>query len=191
MYKFTTYVDLIIWFLPPFRQYKGGYFIYFLLIAITPLSAQIFLYYFHLYPGSFYVISSASIIIALQYYKDKKILSGILLFLTFCPLIIYLNYYKVNYWVNGFMHSIRLFYICFFLLEYMYNKKTINIYFIILVVYEISVILKILTMLNNIHTGLLYYHVTSVFEFVICLYFVFFNIENSPQIKLYNAPSSQ
>jgi hypothetical protein len=184
IYKYSIYLEMFIWLLPPFRQYKGGLFLYFLFIAITPLSAAIALYYFKLYPVSMYAISAASMIIAVQYHKDKKMLTGLIIMIILAPLIFYLNHAELDIWVNIILRCIVISYFFYFLLEYMYNKKAINFYFIILIVFEISTVLKMLTVLINVHTGVLYYHLTTIFELLICPYFIIYNIETSPRLKL-------
>jgi hypothetical protein len=123
-------------------------------------------------------------ILALQYYKDKKIWSGVVLLILLTPIAIYFNDEKISLLINTILHVGIISYLFIILLEFQYNKKVINFYFIILIIYEISLLLKMLTGLINIHTGAIYYHITTIFEILICFYFIFFNIENSPQFKL-------
>jgi hypothetical protein len=157
---------------------------YFLLIALTPLFSVVCYHYFNIIPFSTYVVSSITIIIALQNYKDRGIWIGVALLIFLTPIAIYLNDEKINLLINIILRGVIITYFYFFLLEFLYNKKAINFYFIVLVVYELSIILKMLTILTNIYMGVLFYHLTTNFEILICIYFIFFNIENSPQFKL-------
>jgi hypothetical protein len=157
---------------------------YFLLIAITPISSVLAYHYFKIIPFSLYVISSAAIIMSLQYYKDKKIWFGVVLLILMTPFTIYLNEPKVGLLINIILRCVIITYFIYFLLKFLYEKKTLNYYFIILIIYEISLVLKMLTGLTNIQTGVIYYHLTTIFEILICIFFIFFNIENSPQFKL-------
>jgi hypothetical protein len=157
---------------------------YFLLIALTPLSSVLAYYYFKIIPFSLYVISSAAIIMSLQYYKDKKIWFGVVLLILMIPLTFYLNEPKFDLFINIILRCIIIAYFIYYLLGFMYLKKAVNFYFITLIIYEVSLVLKMLTVLINIQTGRIDYYLTSIFELIICIYFIFFNIKNSPQFKL-------
>jgi hypothetical protein len=183
IYKYITYIDFFIWTLPLIKQYKGGYFMYFLIIALTPFLAIAGYYYFRMLPFTFFVISSAAIIIPLQYYKNKRIWLGIVLMVLLVPLAIYLNDYKYSLFINIILRCLILGYFIFFMLKFMYLKKSANFYFIILIIYEVSLILKMAAGIISFPSGATYYYLTSVFEFLICVYFIFYNIENSPQFR--------
>jgi hypothetical protein len=183
IFKYSFYIELIIWLFPPFKQYKGGLFIYFLIVALTPLFSVVCYHYFKIIPFSTYVVSSIAIIIALQNYKGKGIWIGLSLLIFLTTFVLYLNDYKIDLLINIILRGVIIGYFYFFLLEFLYNKKAINYYFIVLVVYELSIIFKMLTILTNINMGVLFYHLTTIFEILICFYFILFNIENSPQFK--------
>ena len=157
---------------------------YFFLIATTPLSAILGLHYFNILPFSSYVISSAAIVVALQYYNNKKIWTGLGLFITLTILTLYLNEPRFDLSANIAVRCIIISYFFYFMMQYTYKKDVISYYFIVLIVYEISLILKMITLLTNIQTGLIYYNITSIFEFLICIFFIIYNIENSPRSYL-------
>jgi hypothetical protein len=182
--KYSFFVEIIIWLLPPLKQYKGGYFFYFLVLALTPFASVFCYHYFKITPASVYVVSSSAMVVALQYYKNKKIRSGVALLILLFPVAVYLNDLKTDLFLIIIQQGIIITYLYFFLLEFLYDKKAVNIYMIILVVYVLSLIFKMLAVLADFQLGIIYYHLTTIFETLICIYFIFFNIENSPQFKL-------
>jgi hypothetical protein len=123
-------------------------------------------------------------IIALQYYKNKKIWKGVLLLVFSASIAIFLNDKKFDTAISVILNGVIISYFYYFLLDFVYKNKTINFYFIVLVVYELTILLKMFTLLINIQMGVPFYHLTSIFETLFCFYFIFFNIENSPQFKL-------
>jgi hypothetical protein len=123
-------------------------------------------------------------IIALQYYKNKKIWIGLALFVFSASIAIYLNDKKIDILISVILNGVIISYFYNFLLDFVYKNKAINFYFIVLVVYELSILLKMFTLLTNKQMGVHFYHLTTFFEILICLFFIFFNIENSPQFKL-------
>jgi hypothetical protein len=64
-------------------------------------------------------------------------------------------------------------------------KQRINIYLSVLIFYEITIILKYAAVGCNYSLGIYFYYLTSVFGMLICLFFIFYNLQNSPLIKLH------
>jgi hypothetical protein len=65
-----------------------------------------------------------------------------------------------------------------------YQKQRINIYFSILLIYELTTILKFIIYSYNYTSGIYMFYLSLVFEMVIGLFFILYNLENSPIIKL-------
>jgi hypothetical protein len=158
---------------------------YFLIIALSPLSSAAFYYYFKIIPFSVYIVSFTAMIIVLQYHKNKKIRIGLALLVFSTSIAIFLNDQKIDALISVILNGVIISYFYYFLLDFVYRKRAINFYFIALVVYELSILLKMFTLLTNIQMGVPFYHLTSLFEILICIYFIFFNVENSPQFKFH------
>lgn len=124
-------------------------------------------------------------IIVLQYHKNKKIRIGLALLVFSTSIAIFLNDQKIDALISVILNGVIISYFYYFLLDFVYRKRAINFYFIALVVYELSILLKMFTLLTNIQMGVPFYHLTSLFEILICIYFIFFNVENSPQFKFH------
>lgn len=185
-FKYLFVLELIVWALPPLKQFKGGYFLFFLVIAVSPFASVLGFYLLKLIPFTIYVISSFIMLVILQYnYSGKIKLLIIALIFPVC-FIIYSN--KLNYDLISIiiLHSLIIIYIIYFLLKSLYKKSSLNLFYFILIIYESSVMLKMIAFLTNNQTGKLYFSITSIFELLMGIYFIFFNIENSPQLKFNN-----
>jgi hypothetical protein len=63
-------------------------------------------------------------------------------------------------------------------------KQRINLYFPVLIFYEVTIVLKYVALGFNYSIGIYFYYLTTAFEMLICLYFIFYNLQNSPLIKV-------
>src|ERR1035437_8060525 len=84
--KLILYFNFFIWFLPPFRQYKGGFFLYFMILALTDPLGYLLYTIFKIAPYYFYAPSSLFLLfVALRYTASLK--PGIILFSSFISLV--------------------------------------------------------------------------------------------------------
>jgi hypothetical protein len=176
-------LELIVWAMPPLKQFKGGYFLFFLVIAVSPFASVLGFYLVKLIPFTIYVISSFIMLVVLQYNHSGKIKFLIITLIFPVSFIIYSNEWNYDLISIIILHSSIIIYIIYFLLKSLYEKNSLNLYYFILIIYEASVMLKMITFLTNIQTGKPYFYITSIFELLIGIYFIFFNIENSLQLK--------
>jgi hypothetical protein len=183
IFKYLLALEIIVWTLPLLKQFKGGYFFYFLIMAITPISSVLGYYFLKLIPFTIYVIMAYGLLLSLHYYKNKKIKKILYLFLIPITFITYYNNSQYDLVSIIILHIFIILYIINFLLKYLYNTNSMNLYFFVFIIYESSIVLKMITFLTNIQTGKLYFYITSVFELVIGIYFIFYNIENSFKYK--------
>jgi hypothetical protein len=182
--EYLFFAELIVWAIPPLKQFKGGYFLFFLVIAVSPFASVLGFYLIKLIPFTVYVIASFIMLVILQYYNSGKIKFLIITLIFPVSFIIYYNEWHYDLISIIILHTSIVIYVIYFLLQFLYKTNSLNLYYFVLVIYEASVVLKMITFLTNIQTGKLYFYITSIFELLIGIYFIFFNIENSPQFKL-------
>jgi hypothetical protein len=182
--KIIVYFSVLIWLLPPFKQIKGGFFLYFLILGYSDPLAFLFLKLCNLNPIWTHFVIAFLLILSLMYYnktlKLKWVVSLILLMILFLwqgnkdtiilPIIIF--------------RFLALLQILIALAKEFQIKQKWSLYFLILLFYELSVILKFVAVDIHYNPGIYLFYLTSAFEILICLYFTFFNLENSPYIKL-------
>ena len=179
------FISILIWFFPPFRQYKTEYFLFFLILALAdPVGAllNIFLAVKPIHENL--VITFLLILSLINRRKLKK--NWIIITLSFLILLtaIIILPFNTMYVIKILLSSIVLFIILKNSLLYFNKNQTINLFFLILILYEITIIIKFIYTASRTHTGLVYFYTTSFFEFFIGIFFSFYNKENSPNFKL-------
>jgi hypothetical protein len=69
-------------------------------------------------------------------------------------------------------------------LKNVFNNNEVNLYYLLLLFYEFTVILKFFELIYSFYTAVFYFYLSTAVEIIVCIYFIFFNIENSPRFKL-------
>src|ERR1035437_1321480 len=182
--KFIVYFSILIWLLPPFRQLKGGYFLYFLILGYSDPLALFLGWIFKLNVEYIQLITTFLLTISILFYNNNLNLKWIAVLL----LLLMLSVWKVGV-ENRYSYFI-IFHIIIYLqilipsIKEFYLKHRINIYFTVLLVYELTTILKYVAVIFNYFSGVYLYYFSAVFEMFIALFFIFYNHQNSPQIKV-------
>ncbi|MEW5844488.1 MAG: hypothetical protein AB1775_14635 [Bacteroidota bacterium] len=94
---------------------------------------------------------------------------------------------NIRHIANMIEHIVVAFIFIGILLSYVAMTSKVKGYHIILVLYEISIILKILFLILNIELGLGYFYTTTIFQMLIAVYFsVYKETDNKLLIDLKN-----
>ncbi len=64
------------------------------------------------------------------------------------------------------------------------RENAINLFYLIIGIYELSLSMKYLIEMTDIKTGTPYFYITTAFEIIVALYFILFNEKNSRKLKL-------
>lgn len=187
MLKILKTIELFCWFLPPLKQFKGGYFVYFLVLALSSILASGGYYLFKILPSAFHVISASVMIIYFQTRINK--IKTVLMFLLI-PVYFSLILNSFNFDLNSIigLHLIIICQIIYLLLKYLYKTDSLNLYFIMLIVYETSIILKLVAVRSTVMSSNFYFYISIIFEIAICFYFILFNRANSYKYKIRTRP---
>ena len=182
--KFLVYFSILVWLLPPFRQIRGGYFLYFLALGFSDPFALIFLWLIKLNVEYVHLIIAFILAISILFY-NKKLNINWTIGLT---LLLLVSIWRVGidkqYFYFIIFHFIILMQIMISAVKEVYQKQRINIYFSILFIYELTTILKFIIYSYNYTSGIYMFYLSLVFEMIIGLFFIFYNLENTPIIKL-------
>jgi hypothetical protein len=185
--KIIAYISILVWLLPPFKQLKGGYFLYFLISGYSDPLAILLGEVFKLDPYYTHLLIAFLLSISILFYSKKlnsKWIASLILLLMlslwlgdkntiFIPIIIF-RFLIILQLLNSFANEFLL-------------KQRINIYLSVLIFYEITIMLKYAAVGCNYSLGIYFYYLTSVFGMLICLFFIFYNLQNSPLIKLHSS----
>lgn len=181
----SFYISIIIWAIIPFRQVGKKYFYYFLLFAILDpiiLFVRIELHsttnYLYL-PFSFLILASIQNTDFLKKYR-------IYIFVLFILIsIVSLNNFIMDkfFLFMGIIHLlIFLKFIKNFIISFV-KDNTVNIFLILLVFYEITIVAKNFNILSGLTDAHTYFVITSIFEAFIGLFFCIFKSDN-PRLLL-------
>jgi len=183
IYLYIAYISIIIWLLPPIKQYKTEYFFFFLVLALSDVITLVFSLLFHLNTQIMYAFSTAFLIVSLVRLDKIKIA---LLFIATGLLTILCWIYnsKLLFVLYAMFSFIILLIITFQFLQNLILKNSISIFFVFLIAYEFSLLLKNIVIVTNIIQGLTLFFVTTTFEIVFGIIFTFVNINT----KVYKLP---
>jgi hypothetical protein len=179
------FTSILIWLFPPFRQYKTQYFLFFLILALA--DPVIFIL---LKTLSFHVIRTNLIItffMILSLIDRNKLKKGwiFVLLLLLVLLAVAIKFpIKEIYPIKIILSCIILFFILRDSLLYLNKHHTINLFYLVFILYEITIIIKFIYTASRTHTGTIYFYTTGFFEIFIGIFFCFYNKKNSPEYRL-------
>ena len=172
------------WLLPPVRQYRGKYFYFFLLLGLEGLSTILFS---HLHVNLFKVYNIANIILILTLTDTTSIRKYWYLFLISLAAVLFIN--QTSDMELIILAKITMQVVIFYIFlrdaatDY-YKNNSLRVSFIILLLYEITLLLKSYISVRNIYANIFFYEITTAFESFIAIFFTIYKVEESPSIKL-------
>ena len=173
-------ISRIVWFIPPIRQYKNEYFMFFLLLTIGDLITTFLRLVVHISSNAPYVIVAFLLVMSLQKKEDLKRFYLLELLITAITLIIVLieNDRMLEIYIIGFLQFIILYYILQHFFRNNIAKQTLNLFYVVLVFYQILTVIKFLNILSMNYSGYFYVQITTIFQILIGLFFSFFRPDN-------------
>jgi hypothetical protein len=180
-----VYSSVLIWLIPPFRQYRGNYFYFFTVLGLEGLASVLFSLLFHFNIFKIYnIIDIALLFTLVNTIYIKKYWYSFFILLT---VILLINYYSDNRLIilSIILTHLLIFYIILKNAAIDYNKSgSLKIGFFVLLLYEITVQFKFYLALRNIHPGISFFYMTTAFETIIAIFFIIYKVEKSPRIRL-------
>jgi hypothetical protein len=183
IYWIVAYISIAIWIFPPFKQLKTEYFYFFLVLALTDVIAFLFTRFLHINPQLTYLFSALFLVISLVKLNKIKIvlLSSLVSILIF---ICSKNDSKLLFVLYALFSFAILLIILYQFMQYLINKNSISIFFVFLIAYELSLVLKNIVYYTNLIQGVTLFSITTLFEIVFGIIFTFVNINT----KVYKLP---
>jgi len=179
------YTSFFVWLLPPFRQYKGKLFLYFLVFAIADPLTRISTTSFHV--NAYQIHSLISFAAILAVFVNKIYSKSIVFILTGFILTLFIIITQdrdIIYLYLILMHLVITWYFIKETLISFSKNNFLTLGLVILILYEISIVLKLIVVFQVTHVSVIYYYLTTGFEIFIALFFTIYKVENSPKIKL-------
>lgn len=178
--QYISLFQAIVWLLPVFRQKNSSVFFYFLILAsdiISPVLWEVFEF------APYKFITALALLIPFSLYKEFFRKNLIYFFFVFIIgfLVIYAFDSPDLQFIQFPAHLFAFVIFCReVIIKYFYNR-TIDFYYIVFVFYEISFLLKLITLITDTNTGVNYYFITTLFQVLIGIFFIIFK-EDSPSV---------
>ena len=173
------YASILFWLFPIFRQYRGNFFVYFLILALSDPLALLCVAVFNVQPTLIHSIAAIllyySINTVRQKFKRLWLLNLIIV---------------VSFVIASLLHLSHLFLVLIFhfLILLIFIKKSMimlyqfgefNLFYLVLIFYEITVIINVIVFISGTEIGILYHYITLAFQFLIAIFFTIFREENA------------
>ena len=172
--KDITYISIFFWLLPPFRQYRGSFFYFFLLIAISDPLALLFVDVIGLNPDILHVFLGVMLFYSIDIksldFKENKFFH-----ITFISGIIVLVVIISNLSIILFLlHLSILSKLIKLLISKVYKDQELNIFYFVIVFYELSVVLNLLVYFSASEVWMFIFYTTLTFQILSAIFFTIF-----------------
>jgi hypothetical protein len=182
--RYIGYLSLIIWVLIPIRQFGTRFFLFFLILGLLDLTAFVLLIIFKINFELNYLVGTSLLLYPLLTDLKNVYRFGVVSILVVAAFIIF---YYTSISPILFQMVIHLAILIYFLkvlvLYYELNRKVL-LFHLFLLAYEFSLILKFFVFWHELNLGLIYFYLTTIFQILIGIFFLFINEKNSPMIKV-------
>lgn len=175
-------LNVFFWLLPVFRQYRDGYFYYFLVLAISEPLFLLCLHTLKIYPMYFYLAVSYFSLLAVLYYK-KRLKISFALSALILTIFFYADLLSASAGIF-LLHFIIFYNILDIFMKETITSQRINLYFVVMLFYEATILLKMAVKIMDFSSGIYFYYIITAFDIFVAIYFIFCNIRTSPKLKL-------
>ena len=172
---YIAHLCAIAFLFPVFRQYKGYYFFFFLSLAFSSIFSHI-LFFAHI-NVNINLLMSAHLHLFSVHYRYCKVKTRIV-FLVFYFIISFSLYFYSSFQVQFiyfiFLHITIIGFIFHRALMSIHKYLEIRIFYVALIIFETSVILKFVSILTQLHEGPYHFALTNAFEIFLAIFFMIF-----------------
>ncbi|MGD8778827.1 MAG: hypothetical protein PVH88_07675 [Ignavibacteria bacterium] len=175
--RFLYYFSILLWIFPAIRQFQGRFFYFFLILGIHDPVYTLFNELWDFSLPLVYTVSLHYLLIpSLSSWKDilnnKYLL--ILPLIVFVVLSFFFNDFRVYFTILIIIHSIIFFKVFIFFLKQNVYESSINIFYVALLFYELTNILKVSNIMVGIDNAIANFILTSLFQILFGIYFSLF-----------------
>jgi hypothetical protein len=185
--KIVLYTSMVIFLVPPVRQYGTRYFLFFLILGIIdPVSFLYRLIVIKTIPFGFYIFANFLLLISLL--ENTTIKKNRFLFivtgLTLIGIIIFANFSNNQSLIILLAFQLLMLATILkrFIINYAFEKK-INVFQLIIIFYFLTIITKFFNLLTGFADAIAFFIITSIAQIIFGLYFSIVR-ENKPEVIL-------
>lgn len=175
LFKIIVFISTVFWLLPPLKQYKSRFFLFFLVLALTDPLGIVLGKTFHFIPYLLYNFSGIVayfVLFDLKKFKKRNVLISVILIA-----LAGLSSYSPSKYTFYFIIFINFLILVRFLkiaLIFVVENSLVNIFHMVLILYQATSILKMLSVVENFSSGIYYFAITNIFQILIAIFFTIF-----------------
>jgi hypothetical protein len=180
LFQFFLISSIILWLLPPIRQFRSDYFYFFIIIALTDPITHVLRWYF--YSGTNIQIIILQIALVFSLFQPEILKKYIIAVIIFAVVILSLSVLKPTEMIDLYLiifinASIFIIFLKRALVNII-NKKEINIFHFALLFYEMIVITKLLNVILQFANALYYFYISTIFQYLLAVFFFMLREDN-------------
>lgn len=169
-----VYISIFFWLLPPFRQFRGAFFYFFLILSLYDPISLLFVKSTGLNPDFIHVFLGILLFYSINF-KITDISKNIFWHIAFLStLLLILIISRSPQIILLIIHFCILLKLIRLLLIKIYTDNAFNIFLLAIVFYEISAVLNLLVYLTANEMWLIIYYTTSAFQIFLAIFFTIF-----------------
>jgi hypothetical protein len=179
-----AYLNSIVWLIIPIRQFKTGFFLFFLVLGLLDLLAFTTFYTTKLNIEFLYLFGTVILLYPALFEMKKEYKLGLLSFFLIMAFIVVFYFPGSSIILQIVIHSIIFISFLRILVLYYSENRKLLVFHLVLVLYEFSLLLKFFVFLSEARVGPAYYYVTTAFQIIIGIIFLFINELNSSKLSV-------
>ncbi len=181
LYYISGFLLTFTFILPVFRQYKGYYFYYFFLLSCSGLLSILLLWGLKINANIIILLVSHFLIYSLHpnFFSKKLNYSLLIVYITMSFLVYFFLEYPSLFIYFILLHLTIVYFISYRMLRFVHKYLEVKYFHLALLLYEISVIGKYLSLIMNLSTGIHYFTITNIFQIFLAIFFCIYR-EDTP-----------
>lgn len=173
--KFLVYFSILVWLIPPFRQFGKDKFYFFLILAIMdPIALIYFEIFKHTISFNYYIIGCYLLLPSILWKKNSGKFNYAMIFVGLClAVLLFVLNFKIEeglLLIIFIQLVILLTFLKTFIVEYASNYR-FNFFYLALVFYILTIISKFSIVLIGLADATAFYHFTTIAQILFGLYF--------------------
>jgi hypothetical protein len=186
--KDIIYISIFFWAFPPFRQFKGEFFLFFLILALSDPISLLLVKLTKINPDFIMILSSFLLFYSINFNLNdikKKIYCH---FAFIVILLILFGVIQTPPIIIMLIHLFILSKLVSLLIIKIFKENSFNIFVLMIVFYEISIVLNLSIYLTKNDIWLVVYYSTLTFQIFLAIFFTVFT-EKSKRLILKLKPT--
>jgi len=176
--QLIVYVSIFFWLFPAIRQYKGNYFIFFLILALADPIAMFCVAVFNIQPTFIHAIVAICLFYSIDTVRKEFWRLRLLNLIIIVTFIIALLLQANPPFLILIFHFLILFVFIKKLMLKLYQLGEFNWFYLILIFYEITALVNLIVFISGAEIGIFYYYLTVAFQLLVAIFFTIFREES-------------